>query len=65
MTSGGMSAKNKERPEDVVKAWEKRKKEVHRKQARRHMAQAVADAQKKEGAHKERIRKAKQAAKKR
>jgi hypothetical protein len=65
MTLGGKSAKSKEQPEEVVKAWEKRKREVYKQQARRHMARAVAGAQKKEGAHTERIRKAKQAAKKR
>ena len=63
MTTGGKPAKDKERPEVVVKAWEKRKKEVHRKQARAHMARSMADAQKKEGAHKARLRRVKQAAK--
>lgn len=63
MTTGGKPAKDKERPEVVVKAWEKRKREVHRKQARAHMARAVAEAQKKEGPHKAHLRKVKQATK--
>jgi prophage antirepressor-like protein len=35
-------------PEETLKAWRKRKEDVHRKQARRNMAEAKAQAAKKE-----------------
>ena len=61
MVHARKSATYSARPEQTLREWQARKAAIHRKLVRQHMKRAVADAQKKEGAHKVRQHRARQA----